>query len=153
MQANIRLCNNFILNFNLIAIKLQLIHLANKKYLFLPLAVKSYILTLKKNIYHIICAWALLLFFAAGQYIVYAHTHYAGVGSTKSACQNSNNQPKQTVTETCRLCDAMHHNTMAVDAPVFFVPVVAATYFYKAVNHDFISIQLILSAGRSPPMA
>jgi hypothetical protein len=30
------------LNFNLIAIKLQLQRLANKKYLFLPLAVKSY---------------------------------------------------------------------------------------------------------------
>lgn len=85
--------------------------------------------------------------------MVYAHTHYAVAGSTKSAYQNSNHQPKQTVTETCRLCDAMHHNTMAVDAQVFFEPVVAASYFYKAVNHHFISIALILSAGRSPPMA
>jgi len=110
-------------------------------------------LTLKKNIYHIICAWALLLFFAAGQYMVYAHTHAPGIGSIKSAWQNSNNQPKQTVTENCRLCDAMRHNTMAVNTPVFFAPVVTESYFYKAVNHDFISVALILSAGRSPPMA
>ena len=128
-------------------------YLADKKYLFLPSAVKSYTLTLKKNIYHIIYAWVLLLFFAAGQYMVYAHTHNTGIGSTKSAYQNPNNQHKQTVTETCRLCDAMHHNAMAVDTPVFFAPVVTASYFYKAVNHHFISIALILSAGRSPPMA
>jgi len=93
----------------------------------------------------------LLLFFAAGQYMVYAHTH--NVGTTRSAYQNPNNQPKQTVTENCRLCDAMHHNTMAVDHGVFFAPVITASYFYKAVDHDFISVALILSAGRSPPMA
>jgi len=75
------------------------------------------------------------------------------VGTTRSAYQDPNNQPKQTVTENCRLCDAMHHNTMAVSTPVFFAPVVTASYFYKAVNHDFISVALILSAGRSPPMA
>lgn len=94
-----------------------------------------------------------MLLFAAGQFMVYAHTHTPGIGSIKSAYQNPNNQPKQTVTETCRLCDAMHHNTMAVEHSVFFAPLVAASYFYKAVNHDFISIALILSAGRSPPMA
>jgi hypothetical protein len=152
MQANIRLCNNFILYFNLIAIKLQLQRLANKKYLFLPLAVKSYT-DLKKNKYHIICTWALLLFFVAGQYMVYTHTHAQGIRPIKSACQNPNNQPKQTVTENCPLCDAMHHNTMAINSPVFFAPVVTASYFYKAVNHHFISTALILSAGRSPPMA
>lgn len=141
------------LNFNLIAIKLQLQRLANKKYLFLQSAVKSYTLTLKKNKYHIICTWALLLFFAAGQYMVYTHTHNTGIGSIKSACKSPSNQPKQTVTETCRLCDAMHHNTMAVNAPVIFAPEVTTSYFYKAVNHDFISVALILSAGRSPPMA
>ena len=138
---------------NLIAIKLQLLLSANKKYLFLPPAVKSYILTLKKNNRHIICAWVLLLLFAAGQYIVYAHTHSVGIGATKSAYQNLNHQPQQTVTETCRLCDAMHHNTMAINTPVFFAPVVTSNYFYKAIDHDFISIALILSAGRSPPMA
>jgi len=85
--------------------------------------------------------------------MVYAHTHNTGTASIKSAWQNPNNQSKQTVTETCRLCDAMHHNTMAIDHSVFFAPVVTTSYFYKAVNHYFISIALILSAGRSPPMA
>jgi hypothetical protein len=85
--------------------------------------------------------------------MVYAHTHNTGTVSIKSACQSPNNQPKQTVTENCRLCDAMHHNTMAVNTPVFFAPVVTASYFYKVVDHDFISVALILSAGRSPPMA
>jgi len=106
---------------------------------------------LKKNIYHIICAWALLFFFAAGQYAVYAHTHAPVSVSTKSAYQNSSHQPQQTIAETCRLCDAMHHNAMAINTPVFFAPVVTSNYFYKSVSHHFISIALILSAGRSPP--
>jgi len=132
---------------------LQLNVSANKKYLFLPPAVKGVKLTLKNNNRHIVCAWMLLLLFALGQCIVYAHTHSVGVASTRSAYQNSGHQSKQTVAETCRLCDAMHHNNIAVNTPVYFAPLVATNYFYKAVEHHFISIALILSAGRSPPMA
>lgn len=95
----------------------------------------------------------LLLCFAAGQYMVYAHQHLVGRGSNKLAYHTRDTQPKQTVTENCQLCDAMHHNFAAVNGLTFFTQVVVNDYFYKVVNHNFISVALILSAGRSPPMA
>jgi hypothetical protein len=95
----------------------------------------------------------LLLCFVAGQYVVYTHTHSAGTGSNKSTYHSPQTQPKQTVTENCQLCDAMHHNSMAISTPAVFAPVVVSSYFYKAITHHFISVALILSAGRSPPVA
>ena len=96
----------------------------------------------------------LLLCFAAGQYMVYAHTHNnLHVLSNKAAYHSPDTQPKQTVTENCQLCDAMHHNTMAVFTAVYFAPVTVINYYYKPVTHHFISIALVLSAGRSPPVA
>jgi hypothetical protein len=108
---------------------------------------------LKKNKYHIIHAWMLIACFIAGQYMVYAHQHAIIPGTNKTANLNSNNQPKQILTENCRLCDAMHHSTMMLDNPVYFAPIVISDYSYKTDKYAFISIALILSAGRSPPMA
>jgi len=96
----------------------------------------------------------LLFCFVAGQYVVYAHRHADSTGTYhKSACQNPNSQPKQTVTENCQLCDVMHHNAMAVNSVVYFAPVTVSQYFYKAISHHFISISLVLAAGRAPPLA
>jgi hypothetical protein len=108
---------------------------------------------LKKNKYHIIRAWLLLLCFAAGQYMVYAHQHSVGTAPIKSVYHSPNSSPKQTVAENCQLCDTMHHNAMAVYSQVFFAPVAFSSYTYKAVSYNFISIALVLSAGRAPPMA
>lgn len=94
-----------------------------------------------------------MLCFVAGQYMVYAHQHVVGKCSNKLAYHTPNAQPKQTVTENCRLCDAMHHNGMAVNNQVFFAPVTVGSYIFKAVHYDFVSIALILSAGRAPPLA
>ena len=108
----------------------------------------------KKNTYHIVITWALLFFFIGGQYIVYAHNHADNVRGNKTiAYHHPETQPKQTLTENCQLCDAMHHNTMAIQTTAYFAPVVITNYFYKAVDHDFISTALILSAGRSPPIS
>jgi len=93
----------------------------------------------------------LLLCFCAGQFMVYAHTHTASNRSNKVAYHSPETQPKQTVTENCQLCDAMHHNAMAINTPAYFAPVGVSSYYYKAIEHHFISIALILSAGRSPP--
>ncbi|WP_461449319.1 hypothetical protein [Mucilaginibacter sp.] len=107
---------------------------------------------MKKNKYHIILTWILLLCFCAGQFMVYAHTHTVNTRTNKIAYHNPDTQPKQTVTENCQLCDAMHHNAIVVNTPIYFAPVVVSSYYYKAVRHHFISIALILSAGRSPPI-
>jgi hypothetical protein len=106
---------------------------------------------LKKNKYHIILSWLLLLVFSAGQYVVYAHTHRTYSGKISS--RNQAPQPKQTISENCQLCDAMHHNAMAANSQVHFSPVVVSLYAYKHVEYGFISISLILSSGRAPPLA
>ena len=108
---------------------------------------------MKKNKYHIIYTWMLLLCFIAGQYMVYAHTHIVSTGTEKVVHQNPKTQPKQIITENCQLCDAMHHNPVVINSAVYFAPVIVNSYTYKAVEYNFVSISLILSAGRSPPMA
>ena len=80
------------------------------------------------------------------------HTHAASSRTNKAAYHSPDTQPKQIVTENCQLCDAMHHNAMTVNTPAYFAPMVVSSYYYKAVEHHFISIALVLSAGRSPPI-
>ncbi|MFI5162048.1 MAG: hypothetical protein ACHQHN_12275 [Sphingobacteriales bacterium] len=102
---------------------------------------------MKKNKRHIICTWILLLCFGAGQLAVYAHQHKVFRCITKTATQRT------VVSENCQLCDAMHQNNMMLDTHTYFSPVVITTHFYKQDQYDFISIALILSAGRAPPIA
>jgi hypothetical protein len=123
---------------------LQLKCICDSFFLFLQQAVK-------RNKYYIIQTWMLLLCFVAGQFMVYAHNHGDSVAVNRSAYHHRDIQPKQTVTENCQLCDAMHHNTMATGSLAYFAPVVITNYFYKAISHDLVSIKLIHSAGRSPP--
>ena len=108
---------------------------------------------MKTNKYHIIHVWMLLACFIAGQYMVYAHQHAASGATNKVSHYNPNTQPKETLTENCRLCDAMHHNSMVIANATYFAPVTVTGYTYKKQDYAFISISLILSAGRSPPMA
>jgi hypothetical protein len=102
---------------------------------------------LKKDKRHIICTWILLLCFAAGQWAVYAHQHKAFAGVTKTATQRT------VVSEKCQLCDAMHHNSMMTHTHTYFAPVLVTGHFYKQGQYDFVSIALILSSGRAPPVA
>lgn len=109
-------------------------------------------LLMPKNKYHMILARILLLCFCAGQFMVYAHRHNnEGSAVNKSAYHNAKAQHGQTVTENCRLCDAMHHNVIAINSQTYFAPLLVSSYCYKSTLHSFISISLILSAGRSPP--
>jgi hypothetical protein len=85
--------------------------------------------------------------------VVYAHQHTTQAGTHISAQHNPNTQPKQTLTENCQLCGAMIHNTMVVNSTVYFAPVTVTGFTYKTFQYNFISIALILSAGRSPPVA
>ena len=110
-------------------------------------------MTLKRNKYHIIHAWILLLCFIAGQFVVYGHTHPGNVSNTRLSYHNRDTQPKTTVSENCRLCDAMQHNAMAVNSTAYFAPVVVTRHVYKEVNYQFIGYSFIYAAGRAPPMA
>ena len=107
---------------------------------------------LKKNKYTIFCAWVLLTCFVAGQYMMYVHQHYS-LQKTGISTSFSKNQPKPvaTVQEKCYMCDAMHHTTMVIGQQVYFNPVIVSCYIYKVGDYNFISIALILSAGRAPP--
>jgi hypothetical protein len=102
---------------------------------------------LKRAKRHIIYTWVVLVCFAAGQVMVFAHQHQVKY----STHQTSQNQ--QTVTEKCQLCDAMHHNSMTITDHQYFTPIVSADYFYTPGQYGFVSIALILSAGRSPPLS
>jgi len=84
----------------------------------------------------------------AGQWAVWSHQH-----SFSQNFSGTHNQHKTVISENCRLCDAMHHQAMAVFSPVYFAPITVCNYIYKDVKYEFTSIALILSAGRSPPMA
>ena len=104
---------------------------------------------LKKNRSYLIGAWLLLVFFSAGQVILFAHQH-----KLRQSEFSKHSRPfQQTVTEKCSLCDSMHFNTMVVnDQPVIIHLLTATHYDYQAVTRTFISLSLILSPGRAPPV-
>lgn len=107
-------------------------------------------LTVKKNRLHIVFAWLLLVCFAAGQYMVYSHQHALIKGITKHSHTAAG---QQTVKEKCLLCDAMHHtDAVAVSNNSFFIPLVTSDHFFKPGDYNFVSLALILAAGRAPPV-
>jgi hypothetical protein len=113
---------------------------------------KNSLADLKNNKYHIIRSWILLLCFVAGQYMVYAHQHTVNTAVNKSSYRTRGPQPRETIVENCQLCDAMHHNALAINHLVYFTPVAIADYTYKTFDYVFISIVIIHSGGRSPPL-
>ena len=104
---------------------------------------------MKKNKSHIIGARLLLFIFVAGQVILYGHQHK--VNTIFSKVHSSTSQ--QTVTEKCQLCDAMHFNSMVINLRHYVMPVAVSHYDYKAVTYTFVSLSLILSTGRAPPLS
>jgi len=108
---------------------------------------------LKKNKYNIFCAWLLLACFAAGQYMVYVHQH--NILQKTGISQNiSKNQPKPglTVQEKCYMCDAMHHTLATLTHQTWFIPTVSSLHVFKVGDYNFVSIALVLSSGRAPPV-
>ncbi len=105
---------------------------------------------MKKSKYHIIYAWIVLICFAAGQGMVYAHQHLTQYSISH---QQKTDQNKTSVTEKCQLCDAMHHTSMVINKILHFTPAICADHFYKQGKYDFVSISLILSSGRAPPVS
>jgi hypothetical protein len=102
---------------------------------------------MKKSKRHIIYTWTMLLCFAAGQWAVYAHQHKTYGSLVRTPAHGA------VVSEKCQLCDAMHHNSMIQHTEKLFTPVIVTNHFYKQGKYDFVSIALILSGGRAPPLS
>ena len=105
-------------------------------------------LRLKRDKKNIICAWVLLLFFATGQFMVFAHQHYKHgniISATKSGLP--------VFKEKCNVCDAMHHTSMLLTQHVYFTPIVALKCHYQYKKSDVALIQLVLASGRAPPVS
>ncbi len=107
---------------------------------------------MKKNKLNIIYSWLLLLCFVAGQYMVYSHQHHATKGISKTISLNGNNTSQQVLKEKCDLCDAMHHTFAVIDTPLYATPQLVVTHIFKACDYDFVSMSLVLAAGRAPPV-
>ncbi len=90
----------------------------------------------------------LLLFFATGQYMVFAHQHYKQ-GNVITAGKSGVTILK----EKCDVCDAMHHTHMLLTQHVYFTPAIAITFHYQYKKADVKLIQLILASGRAPPIS
>ncbi|PWK72464.1 hypothetical protein LX99_04321 [Mucilaginibacter oryzae] len=99
---------------------------------------------------HILFAWLLLLSFVVGQYAVYSHQHALIKGITKSSHIAAD---RATVKEKCSLCDAMHHaDAVVVVGNLFLIPLAPSAHVFKQGDYNFVSIALILAAGRAPPV-
>ena len=127
------------------------LYLLKNKYLHLQLCCKT-LQILKRSNCHIICAWILLICFIAGQYVVFTHQHKTAT-KTFRISQVAKTSAKQTVSEKCQLCDAMHHNSMVLNNSVYFNTTAVAEHVFQSIEYSFTSIQLILSSGRAPPVS
>lgn len=106
---------------------------------------------MKKQKNHIRLAWIILVCFIAGQTMVYSHQHNSRLMSTATHAVKLP-QPIQTVTNTCSICDMMHHTQMAIFNSAIINPTITICETIYSNQHDYKGIALILSAGRSPPV-
>jgi len=104
----------------------------------------------KKSKQRIFLSRLLLIVFAAGQVIVYSHQHHTTVSLlTKAAHQSS----RQQISDKCQLCDAMHHAQMVLSSPVYAPSAPADFQLLNTGRYSFVSLSLILSPGRAPPVS
>ncbi|HTH82234.1 MAG TPA: hypothetical protein VL490_04845 [Mucilaginibacter sp.] len=114
---------------------------------------KNDVPVLKRSKANIFYAWLLLICFIAGQGVVYAHQHKITAGNGTKTYRPANAQAGTTIQEKCALCDAMHHTNAVMSTYAYVSPNIVTKHFYRVYNYDFISIALVLSAGRAPPVS
>jgi hypothetical protein len=105
----------------------------------------------KKSKQRIFLSRLLLIIFAAGQVIGYSHQHRTNVASITNKAAHQSSQ--QHISEKCQLCDAMHHNQVVLSSQVYAQTTPANFQFFTAACYDFVSISLIHSHGRAPPVS
>ena len=99
---------------------------------------------------HIILSWLLLLFFAAGQFIVYAHQHHTK--SNTLIVRSHRAADLQIVYEKCNLCDQMHHAPINLVQVLNYVHLLSPVVrLYIPACHHYKANALIHADGLSPP--
>ncbi|MGP8216386.1 MAG: hypothetical protein ACLQQ4_12525 [Bacteroidia bacterium] len=104
----------------------------------------------KKIKQRIFLSWLLLTFFVAGQVVVYSHHHHTHAAPLT---QTSHSSSGQTISDTCPLCDAMNYNHMEITPQVCAQAAPLSYARFTSRSYSFISISLILSCGRAPPIS
>jgi hypothetical protein len=79
--------------------------------------------------------------------MVFAHQHY----KQENAISASKTTP--VLKEKCDICDVMHHTHMLLSQHVYFTPAVTVLCHYQDKQSHVILIQLVLAAGRAPPVS
>lgn len=86
--------------------------------------------------------------------MVLVHQHnILAKSSTLYSVAKHQPKPAQVVSEKCYVCDAMHQTAAILNPATYFNPIIAANQVYQAGDYNFISIALILAAGRAPPVS
>ena len=90
----------------------------------------------------------------AGQLMVIVHQHNV-LKKSSSLYSVAKHQPKpaHVLTEKCYVCDAMHQTAAILTQTTYYIPVVTSQPVYQVGDYNFISISLILAAGRAPPVS
>ncbi|WP_299289930.1 hypothetical protein [uncultured Mucilaginibacter sp.] len=98
----------------------------------------------------VILSWLLLLFFAAGQIIIYAHQHHTK--SNTLIVHSHDTAGQQIVYEKCNLCDQMHHAPINLVQPLNYTYLVSPVVrLYIPACHHYKANTLIHADGLSPP--
>jgi hypothetical protein len=101
---------------------------------------------------HIILSWLLLLFFAVGQFVIYAHQHHTK--SNTLIVHSHNGVDRQIVHEKCNLCDQMHHAPINLVQPLHYVHLVSPVIrLYIPAAHHYKANALVHADGLSPPVS
>ena len=90
----------------------------------------------------------LLIIFIAGQVMLYGHQHESNGSHSKA-----HSASQQTVSEKCQLCDAIYFNHSVINQQVHVMPVLKDAPVYIHLAYRFISLVIVRSAGRSPPVS
>lgn len=107
---------------------------------------------LNKRKTHSILSWLLLLFFAAGQFVVYAHQHNSKYAANVYSTRHHTADPHQMVQEKCSFCDQMHHAPFDfVQGAAYHTILIPVTRIFVPGQHHYKANSLVHSDGLSPP--
>jgi hypothetical protein len=107
----------------------------------------------KRSKKRIIFSRLLFTIFAAGQIIVFSHYHHRHAKLIITKAPLAPQSIQQSYNDKCPLCDAMHYTHIVLSPQVYAQPAPANYRFFTPGCYNFVSISLILSPGRAPPVS
>lgn len=106
---------------------------------------------LNKRKAHILLSRLLLLFFVAGQIVVYAHQHHAKYNTIIVDAYGKTDQ-HASFQEKCNVCDQMHNAPLSlVQTPLYRIVLISVVYLYYSPQHHYQANALVHADGLSPP--